>query len=813
MKNKKLLALLLLVGLGLTGCNKPGPSSSSEAGDSSEQSSETSSESEDSQEVVDHQDPFVNEVAQDVLLRTYNEQFDLMVDDFSSQTLNGTLTGTENQNLLRVMVDSEHDNYPCSGDASIYKTAAPLFTSSHPDVIGFRMRKVGNGTLANKDLILGLRGDDNAKLYEINFAEAFDPDMEELAELTTDWQDVEIDLGNSIEDDTTEYLLPDGSKSGIKVLETMVGFHLYASSSSEVSQVIEISEVYMVKGTSKTSIDVFDHPNTNSNPTFAPWWCDSTGFIVRKGVNINNGSYTVELPEEYTGYQYLVLEANGDSIGLKVNDVATDLGAVNGAFYDFVVETSLTKTLTLSSTTDLNISKIFLTNLKDKEALKEYPLIDIENRVVFDNFDRTQLSFTGDWDTASTADYSPDGISVALSYSNPELISASDGTLKISQPAEGGYVNLKEANGTAVHSGLRYLVIVAKGNMEGFRLASAASNAMWSHDWLAGPGLSSIPTDLDSYPYQKDGFVHYIIDLKEMNSDIGNDDFIDMYFNNAVEIDSIYFADTVGVQTETNSLNPNADLSAYAYGGYLYFGDAFRVDITIKGTGNLSSFRFTCDNGEFWFKDSKLIGLDGNPISKDLTFDEENPLTISIDLSATKFGTIEAHLHTGGFENSTGVITEMSYTRYYISEWARVDTVELASSVSEKLAGYTYIGAYNEQENMAKVLELSLVADEAGATIASLRIEGSITPAVNAGQVFDTDGNALDMNQEISTDSENPTVLRIDLVKTFEGETPYKADGYLHIHFGDGTTNSAKITFAAKAYVPYTYSALLAAYK
>ncbi|MGM9873956.1 MAG: hypothetical protein ACI31G_03445 [Bacilli bacterium] len=813
MKNKKLLALLLLVGLGLTGCNKTGPSSSSETVDSGEQTSENVSEGGDSQEVVvDHQDPFVSEVAQDALLRTYNEQFDLMVDDFSSQTLIGTLIGTENQNLLRVMVDSDHDVYPCSADASIYKTAAPLFTSSHPDVIGFRMRKVGNGTLSNKDLILGLRGDDNVNLYEINLADAFDPDMEEVAELTTEWQDIEIDLGNSIEDDTTEYLLPDGSKSGIKVLETMVGFHLYASNSSEVSQVIEISEVYMVKGTTKTSIDVFDHPNTNSNPTFAPWWCDSTGFIVRKGVNINNGSYTVELPDEYAEYQYLVLEANGDSKGLKVNDVATDLGAVNGAFYDFVVETSLTKTLVLSSTTDLNISKIFLTNLKDKEALKEYPLIDIENRVIFDNFNRTQLSFTGDWDTASNADYSPDGISVALSYSNPDLISVSDGTLKIAQPAEGGYVNLKEANGTAVHSGLRYLVIVAKGNMEGFRLASAASNAMWSHDWLAGPGLSSIPTDLDSYPYQKDGFVHYIIDLKEMNSDIGNDDFIDMYFNNAVEIDSIYFADTVGVQTETIPLNANPDLSNYAHGGYIYIGDAYRIDITIKGTGDLSSLRFTCDNGEFWFKDSKVIGLDGNPISKELTFDEENPLTISIDISATNFGTIDADLHTGGFEGSTGTITEMSYTRYYISEWSRIDNVELANPNSAKLEVYSYIGAYNQKDNMAKVLELSLVADEAGATIASLRIEGSITPAVNAGQVYDTDGNALDMNQEISTDSENPTVLKIDLVKTFEGETSYNAAGFLHIHFADGVTNSANITFAAKAYVPYTYSALLAAY-
>ena len=821
MKNKKFLAVMLLATLGLAACNTrvPAPDDNN-GGNNGDNSGDNNGDnnggnnggnSGDNTPEVTHQNPFTKDVAEGTLLRNYNSQFDLMVDDFSSETLKGTLVGKENQNLLRVLVDSEDPSYPCSGDASIYKTASATFAASHPDAISFRVRKVGEGTLSINDLVLGLRGDDSVQLHEISLKDAYNSDNEKLAELSNEWQDVEIDLGNTIEDDTTEYLLPDGKKSGIKVLETMVGFHLYAKKDANVSQVIEISEVSVTKGTTKTVVDVFDHPKTNANPTFGPWWVDSTGFIVRKGININNGSYTISLPAGYEEYQYLVVEANGDSKGLSINSTAADIGAVNGAYFDFVVETTLTSSLKIESTTDLNISAIFLTNLKDKEALSEYPLIDIENRVVFDDFNRTQTTFTGDWDAASSADYAPDGIQVALSYSNPQLVSVSEGTLKIAQPAEGQYVNLKEANADAVHSGSRYMVIVAKGNMEGFRLASAASNVMWSHDWLAGTGLKSIPTDLDNYPYQKDGFVHYIIDLKEMNSDIGTDDFIDMYFNNAVEIDSIYFTNTVGVKTETNSLNATPDLSAYNYGGYVYLGGAYRTDITIKGTGNLSSLRFTSDAGEFWFKDNKVIGIDGNPISKDLTFSEDQPLTISIDVEATNFGAEGIHLHTGGFDGSTGSITEISYTRYYISEWSRIDTLSLNNS--EKAAGYSYIGAYNQKETGAKILELSLTADEAGATIASLRLEGSEIRAVNASKVYGVDGNAIDQNTEISTNAENPTVLKIDLAKTFEGATPYKDDGWAHIHFGDGTTNTANITFSGKIYVPFTAEGQIAAYK
>ena len=437
MKNKKLLALLLAGGMMLAAC---GGSKKKVDPTPTKQPTPTPTPTPSPTAQVEHQSPFVRDVAEGTLLRSYNEQFDVMVDDFSSNTLKGELVGGErNEGVLRVLVDSQNEDYPESPDASIYKLAAAQFGSAHPDVVGFRMRKVGQGTLSTNDLVLGVRGDDAFKVYEIPLADAFDSDNEALPELSAEWQDIEVDFGNTIEDDTTEYELAEGGASGVLVLDTMVGFHFYAKSGLDVSQVIEIAEVYTVKGTTKTVVDNFNHPKVNKNTTIDCWWSDSTGFIVRNGVNLKGGSYEVDVPAEAAGYENLVLELNGDASTLKVNGKAVALGAVNGAFHDFVInlaehEIELGQKVKLESEKELNVSAIFVSNLQEKAAAKEYPVIDIKNRVVFDDFERTQASFISDWDAASAADYTPDTISVALSYSNGTLASVHDGSLHITQP-------------------------------------------------------------------------------------------------------------------------------------------------------------------------------------------------------------------------------------------------------------------------------------------------------------------------------------------------------------------------------------------
>ena len=755
---------------------------------------------------VVHQDPFVRDVAAGTALREYKADFDAMIDDFSGENLNGELTGgARNEGLLRVLVDSENGDYPNSPDASIYKQASAAFYAAHPDVVGFKMRKVGDGTLGMKDLIFGSRGDDTYNVYEINMADALDSDNEALPELTNEWQDFEIDFNNTIEDETTEYTLAaDGSATGVRVLDAMKGFHLYAKADANVSQVIEIKEVYTKKGAVKTVVDAFQHPQANKNTDFECWWSDSTGFIVRRGINLKNASYTVAVPAAAQAMENLVLELNGSGAGLKVNNTDVTLAPVNGGFHDFVVNLTdagltLGSELTISSTSDLNVSAIFASNLQEKAAATEYPVIDIQHRAVFDDFGRTQATFTGDWDIASTADYTPDGISVALSYSQPELVSAHDGSLHITQPAS-GYVNVKEANAVAENP-LQYLVIVAKGNLEGFRLGSA--DVMWSHDWLAAPGLKSIPEDLDNYPYKSGEFVHYIIDLQEMGSDIGRDAFIDMYFNNAIEIDSIYFARKAATYGDDEvNLNAAPNLSTYSYLGWISLENAYEIDLHIEGTGSLHSLRLEGDE-EYWFKDEKVKGMDGQPIDDTLTFDNEHPLNLRIPVALNGWTEGGLHLHAGGFDGSTGAITAISYVRLYADPWRVINTVGgLNQSTPDD---YSYIGWFSG-EGPVTVVELSMYGAADGATLQTLRLEGDTAKWLKDGALLDEEGNAIAVGA-ISSDSTAPTVLRIDLAKSFPGY----AGGY-HIHFGDGEGDEVAVTFAAKTFVPFTAAYEIAIY-
>lgn len=801
MNNKKLLSLVALSAMIFVGCGPKNPP-------------------------VNHQNPLNRNVPEGAVTRTFKENFDLMVDDFSGNTLAGNMTGSaveENSGFLRVLVDSENDDFPSSPDAAIYKMAAGSFDSAKPDAVGFKMRLVGEGTFSVSNLVLGLRGNDNLDVYPISLKDALNEDGEALPELTSEWQDIVVDFGNTIEDDNTVYTV-NGEPSEVKVLETMIGFHLYHDAEVEVSQMIEVKEVFTIKGGTRTTVDAFQHEKTNKNTDFDCYWCDSTGTIVQKGVHIGNGAYEAILPEGASEYENVVIRMMGDNSTLKVAEKAPFApsidgaaaepikAAVNGAYIDYVVnfeasqiDISASSLLKISSEKPLEVAQIFLTNLQEKAVATEYPVIDIANRAIFDSFNRTQASFTDNWDAASTADYTPDEINVALSYANGNMVSVHDGSLHVTVP-DGGYTNVKEANSVAEGS-YQYLVIVAKGSIEGFRLGSAAANVIWSHDWLAAPGLKSVPTDLENYPYVTDGFVHYIIDLKESGSDIGADAFIDMYFNNDVEIDSIYFANqALGYETtDTATLGANADLSGYGYIGWLYFGDACELDLTFEGTGDLTSFRFECAAGELSFKNGQIIGLDGQPISKDLTFSEGEPLTVKIDLEASNMGE-SCHVHSGGWDGSTGSVT-VKWSKVIVKT-VREQAVSLNSAAGD--TGYAYLGSYCQRDFGATTLAVTFQADKEGMTLETFRIEGGEVKFANAGALIDVEGNVIAASTAVPVE-ESLTIV-IDLVATFGELDSFKDDGYMHFHFGGWGTSDANVTMSAVAMAPFTAAYEIAQY-
>ena len=142
--------------------------------------------------------------------------------------------------------------------------------------------------------------------------------------------------------------------------------------------------------------------------------------------------------------------------------------AVNGAYYSLTAnfETSgiSTEGLTgfeISSTSEVFISEVFLTNFKDKEAVTEYPKVDAANASMFDNFNRTQSGFDGDYDASSTNQTVLDaGLNYALSYNNGDKVSVANGyvTFDATNLAAGDYINFKEGNDDAYH-GEKYLVL------------------------------------------------------------------------------------------------------------------------------------------------------------------------------------------------------------------------------------------------------------------------------------------------------------------------------------------------------------------
>ena len=212
---KKTLAYLLLGVMAISGCEFTKNSSSSPVTPSStgEKTSSSvssnvpgtnNSSSSSTSDGITHRDPFETDIENSSKTRDYKSDYDEMVEDFS--------TNGNQKNTLRVLVDSETmlANTP---DFAIYKMATGSYELESYEGIGFRMRKVGEGTLDLSNLVLALRGGDAFETYPISLADAVDTDVEALPELTEEYQDFIIAPGQSIEDDTTEYPAKEGGNS------------------------------------------------------------------------------------------------------------------------------------------------------------------------------------------------------------------------------------------------------------------------------------------------------------------------------------------------------------------------------------------------------------------------------------------------------------------------------------------------------------------------------------------------------------------------------------------------------------------------
>lgn len=771
--------------------------------------------------------PTEENLPEGTVVRDYNPAFDTMVDDFSGETSTGTLsdTGTTYQSkpYLKVALHSKWDEgttsdsermVPTTPDRAIYKMATGTYDLVSMDAIGFRVRLAkGSTPIALSNLIFGCRGADTVQVYPINLANAVDADSSPLEEIGYEYKDLMISVKNSV-DDNVMYANPDGTASSLQVTSTMLGFHLYAT--GDFKGDIEIEEVFAIKGSTRTVIDNFNRA-TVGNGLENAYWAGSTGTIEGRRAVINEGgSYKVSKADA-TPAANVALSVKGDSTGLTVTPVKAngDEGTavawselkdsegkalptiLKNTYASYVVDIEKSGLgsdvvgVKLSSTTEVSVNKVFLTDLVDVVA-QDYPAI--ERTGVFDNFNRTQNSFTSDWDVSATDPIVVNaGLNGCVSYNGAELISIGNGALKLG--ATDDYINFVEGSKTGVE-GAKYLVFRMKteGTLDNFHImVDNMSQPVYFNDWYAAPGTLSKDTP---YVDSTSGYSLYVIDLEESGLGSMKDQITFFYTGTAdLFIDEVFYANDMSRETEVVSAKLNeADLVAdfstgdYVYVGNCYVGDSDIVAVTLKkgdGETTLEAIRFELGGKQAWFKDG-IVDVHGDLIDYTTALPTED-VTYYIPLRANGLekGDGTLHIHAGAYNGIKGSLTITALGTY---NYVPNTKVVMAENKEVSNNAYNYICGNDGHIAGPKYLTMVVTGD-----LSTMRIEDAAGNEwwAKDGKIILADGSVLDA----STPFAEETTIVIDLVAT-----GLSNNVQIHIHNGgavDTTVTFKSITLTA----------------
>lgn len=770
--------------------------------------------------------PTEENLPEGTVVRDYNPAFDTMVDDFSGETSTGTLSDTgatyQSKPYLKVALHSKWDEgttsdsermVPTTPDRAIYKMATGTYDLVSMDAIGFRVRLAkGSTPIALSNLIFGCRGADTVQVYPINLANAVDADSSPLEEIGYEYKDLMISVKNSV-DDNVMYANPDGTASSLQVTSTMLGFHLYAT--GDFKGDIEIEEVFAIKGSTRTVIDNFNRA-TVGNGLENAYWAGSTGTIEGRRAVINEGgSYKVSKADA-TLAANVALSVKGDSTGLKVTPVKAngDEGTavawselkdsegkalptiLKNTYASYVVDIEKSGLgsdvvgVKLSSTTEVSVNKVFLTDLVDVVA-QDYPAI--ERTGVFDNFNRTQNSFTSDWDASATDPIVVNaGLNGCVSYNGAELISIGNGALKLG--ATDDYINFVEGSKTGVE-GAKYLVFRMKteGTLDNFRImVDNMSQPIYFNDWYAAPGTLSKDTP---YVDSTSGYSLYVIDLEESGLGSMKDQITFFYTGTAdLFIDEVFYANDMSRETEVVSAKLNeADLVAdfstgdYVYVGNCYVGDSDIVAVTLKGDGEttLEAIRFELGGKQAWFKDG-IVDVHGDLIDYTTALPTED-VTYYIPLRANGLekGDGTLHIHAGAYNGIKGSLTITALGTY---NYVPNTKVVMAENKEVSNNAYNYICGNDGHIAGPKYLTMVVTGD-----LSTMRIADAAGNEwwAKDGKIILADGSVLDA----STPFAEETTIVIDLVAT-----GLSNNVQIHIHNGgavDTTVTYKSITLTA----------------
>ncbi len=808
MKKQKLIwaSLPITLAMLLAGCGSRTPSNSpDQSGDSSSQGDK-----------MQHRPGYVKGLPDNAVTRKFDAEFDTMLDDFSAATINGNTDGTIHDGYLSAVVDSEDVNFPTNDSKSIYKMAAGAFGPATS--ITFKMRVV-EGELPLENLILAMRGNDDVPLYEIPLNEALNEDAEPLPALTNEFQDMTIDLLSTIEDAETTY-----GESDVVVLNEQVGFHLYAAN-KEVSSLIEIASINRTSAGVSALVDDFSRLDFSKPNNMGSWWCDSaSGYIVRHGLALEgNKAYTTPaLTTEQKGETQLVLDINGDTTGtaivpvkgssegtavswadLKDKDGNAVVSAASGVYGPLAIDLEKSglagedvTAYRVTSTSKIELDQVFLSSFGAPAEKIAAPILDTENAVVFDNFNRTRSS--AQIPTAWTLDDDAD-LNGWVSYKNSAALSMDGNNLVFAPKGDSDYTELTLGTKHLV-GGHRYLVFEIKASaadIDTFRVEIGSNPAIWLNSSLAAKGLTSKEA-ASSYP-TKDGYSWYVIDLSQHEVEMG--DLINIYAGNSEEllVNSIFVAndklDLAADPTAACGISRDEELDLANYAAIAWGSQvksrylALRLDAT---EAPVDSIRLELGATK-WFHDglTAINGKTGAAVKNGDVLDGEG-IVLVFDLKEHEFtidGTANLTVHAGG--EFTGKITLKGVNLLiegHSNEFQIGDASTVTLTVDEG-KDYVYGGWVYTQYAGARALRMKIAGDGVS-TFGSFRFELSTgVYAVNAGKLIATldDGSVLGADDIIPTAGEFVTLTL--------------ADGGLfeigfHTHYGDASMGGHSVTLS-----------------
>jgi hypothetical protein len=616
--------------------------------------------------------------------RAFNGDFDQLLNDFTASQI---ASSASFENAM-IMVDQPYVSVGYSGtiggdtEGALYKQAGSAnSTSAAFQYLVIRMRGFAGASI--NDLAIGFRYDDNHEVLVVPFVDTLDPDLDpNTRELDGTWHNYVISIADTL--DGKQYI-GKPNFNNVDATGVMVGFHLMNMSETG-SGILEIKEAYY----SKLSNPQYPYEGNNYTRN-NDYWFGTIGKSVSSYVVVKENGYYSEYLEANASEDntHLVLRLRQESpgvvdltkvmIALVYSDGTVGTPVAYSSIEDLPVLGSSWLNVTIpfeaftavegktvagyklinNDDVDIAVSYSFLSYLGEYQAV-EYPVLDFENILIYDNFNRDTIGATTGYDPNNPVALA-NGFSYIITYSGLQASTIGDGYI-IFDSTGGNLISYTVHSATKANLGLyKYLVFRYRLNddatLDDFRMEATDFNdqkigtgVVYANQMLAGLGLPSIPEDMESYPYQDGDWKYLIVDLTltpELSTDIAG--FTLYYTGSSLSIDAIFFANALSnvdytsgtavtdfagntvVDTETqyeaNFYGSPAEIVAegedYAlhfpasavfaqyWANYKAYGRYLQFDIKVPEGSSLAGFRLSADGVESWAKDGDLITADG----------------------------------------------------------------------------------------------------------------------------------------------------------------------------------------------------------